>query len=216
MRWAMGTLGVGRRALRLLLRAPRALSLVQWWEYMLSCSYYLIGIVNLVFILSPIAFIGLGVRPLRTSSSLYLLVFLPYVATTVSFFFIGMKLRGHPVRAVWLATALSFGTFWIYTRAALAAFFGKKRAFGVTPKGVGGTMPLGALKVELAMLVLSAAAAGAGFWHLLRWGPDPAYLANSFWAAYHVVLLGMLFFYFNRPVAIGARTLLFETAELTT
>src|SRR4029077_8559729 len=100
MRWAMGTLGVGRRALRLLLRTPRALSLGQWWEYLLSCSYYLIGIVNLDFILSPIAFIGLGVRPLRTISSLYLLVFLPYVATTVSFFFIGMKLRGHPVRAV--------------------------------------------------------------------------------------------------------------------
>jgi len=117
---------------------------------------------------------------------------------------------------VWLATALSFGTFWIYTKAALVAFFGLRRAFGVTPKGVGGALPLRAMKVELAMLVLSAAAAAAGFWHLLTFGPDPAYLANVFWAAYHVVLLGMLFFYFNRPVEIAGRRLLFEVAELTT
>jgi cellulose synthase/poly-beta-1,6-N-acetylglucosamine synthase-like glycosyltransferase len=215
MRWAMGTLGVGLRALSLFARAPRTLSAMQWWEYLLSCSYYLIGLVNFVFILSPIAFIVLGVRPLRTASSLYLLVFLPYVAATVSFFFIGMKLRGHPVRAVWLATALSFGTFWIYTKAALVALFGLKRAFGVTPKGVGGALPLRGLKMELTVLVASAAAAAAGLWHIVRFGPDAAYVANSFWAAYHVVLLGMLFLYFNRPVDVARRRLLFEPAPST-
>jgi hypothetical protein len=143
-------------------------------------------------------------------------VFLPYIATTVSFFFLGMKLRGHPVRAVWLATALSFGTFWIYVKAGLVAMFGLKRAFGVTPKGVGGALPLRALKVELAMLGLSAATALAGLWHLARVGPDPAYLANTLWASYHVVLLGFLFVFFNRPVEIGRRQLLFEPAELVT
>jgi cellulose synthase (UDP-forming) len=216
MRWAMGTLGVGLRALRLFLRRPRALTPMQWWEYMLSCSYYLIGLVNLVFLLSPIAFIILGVRPLRTASSLYLLVFLPYVATTVSFFFIGMKMRGHPVRAVWLATALSFATFWTYTKAALVALFGLKRAFGVTPKGVGGALPLRGLKMEVAMLVLSAASVVMGVWHLAMYGADAAYVANTFWAAYHVVLLLVLFLYFNRPVDVGARQLLFDVVELET
>jgi cellulose synthase (UDP-forming) len=215
MRWAMGTLGVGLRALRLFLRRPRALSPAQWWEYLLSCSYYLIGCVNLVFLVSPIAFVLGGVRPLRAQSSLYLLVFLPYIATTVSFFFLGMKLRGHPVRAVWLATVLSFGTFWIYVKAALVALFGLKRAFGVTPKGVGGALPLRGLAVELGMLVASAATALIGAWHMWRLGPDPAYVANTFWALYHVVLLSVLLLYFNRPVDIDRRQVLFESAKLT-
>ena len=46
-------------------------------------------------------------------------------------------------------TALSFGTFWTYVKAGLVALFGLKRAFGVTPKGVGGALPLRALKLEL-------------------------------------------------------------------
>jgi cellulose synthase (UDP-forming) len=214
MRWAMGTLGVGLRTLRLFLGHPRALSPAQWWEYLLSCTYYLIGYVNFVFILSPIAFLFAGVRPLRTSSGLYLLVFLPYVTLTVSFFFLGMRLRGHPVRGVWLATALSFGTFWIYMKAGLVAFFGLKRAFGVTPKGVGGALPLRGMKVELLALALSAAAAVTGVWHMARHGFDAAYAANTFWATYHVVLLSFLFLYFNRPVDIAQRRLLFERAEL--
>jgi cellulose synthase/poly-beta-1,6-N-acetylglucosamine synthase-like glycosyltransferase len=214
MRWAMGTLGVGLRTLRLFLRHPRALSPAQWWEYLLSCSYYLIGYVNFVFVLAPIAFLFFGVRPLRTNSSLYFLVFLPYVTLTISFFFLGMKLRGHPVRGVWLATALSFGTFWTYMKAGLVAFFGLKRAFGVTPKGVGGALPLRGLKMEALVLALSAGAAAAGLWHIARFGPDAAYVANTFWAAYHVVLLSFLFLYFNRPVDIAGRRLLFEAAEL--
>jgi cellulose synthase (UDP-forming) len=212
-RWATGTLGVGLRALRLFLHSPRALSPAQWWEYLLSCSYYLIGYVNFVFMISPIAFLFFGVRPLRADSSLYLLVFLPYVATTVSFFFLGMKLRGHPVRGVWLATALSFGTFWTYMKAGLAALLGKRSAFGVTPKGVGGAMPLRAMKMEVLMLALSAGAAVTGFWHMASFGPDGGYVANTFWAAYHVLLLSFLFLYFNRPVDIGRRRLLFEPAE---
>jgi cellulose synthase (UDP-forming) len=214
MRWAIGTLGMGLRALRIFLRRPSALTRGQWWEYLLSCSYYLIGYVNFIFLMQPVAFILFGARPLRAAPGLYLLVFLPYIATTVSFFFIGMKMRGHPVRAVWLATALSFGTFWIYMKAGLVAFFGLKRAFGVTPKGVGGALPLRGLKVELLMLVLSAAAALAGVWHMVRAGADAAYLGNTFWATYHVMLLSILFLYFNRPVNVSSRTLLFASAEL--
>jgi hypothetical protein len=114
---------------------------------------------------------------------------------------------------VWLATALSFGTFWTYMKAGLVAFFGLKRAFGVTPKGVGGALPLRGMKVELAFLVLSAAAALGGLWHIVRFGPDAAYVANTFWATYHVVLLSFLFLYFNRPVTVEPRRLLFEPAE---
>src|SRR5438105_184694 len=200
MRWAIGTLGMGLRALHVFLTDRHRMTPAQWLEYLLSCSYYLIGYINFIFLLAPVAFILLGIRPLRASPGLYLLVFLPYLATTLSFFFLSMKLRGHPAGNVWLATALTFGTFWTFMKATLVAFLGLKAVFGVTAKGVGGALPVRALKVELAMMLANAAAAVAGVWHMARMGMDAAYLGNTFWASYHVVLLGLLLFYFNRPV----------------
>jgi cellulose synthase (UDP-forming) len=212
MRWAMGTLAVGLQVARQLVRNPHALRPGQWWEYLLSGSYYFVGFANLIFMLAPIMFMLFDVRPMRTQSNLYLLFFVPYIAFTMNLFFLGMWLRKYSVRGIWLASALSFATFWIYMKAGIVALFGLKRAFGVTPKGVGGAIPVTSMLPELIMCLSNAAVAVWGAYQLTIGGWSVAYLMNTIWAGYHAVLLSTLFVYFNRPVTIASRRLLFEPA----
>jgi cellulose synthase (UDP-forming) len=214
MRWAMGTLAVGLQVARRLLNHPRELRPGQWWEYLLSGSYYFVGFANFIFMLAPIMFMVFDVRPLRTQSSLYLVFFVPYIAFTMNLFFFGMGLRGHSIRGIWLASALSFATFWIYMKAAIVALFGLKRAFGVTPKGVGGAIPVTSMLPELVMCAASAGVAVWGAYQLVVTGWSVAYVMNTFWAGYHAVLLSTLFVYFNAPVTIPSRRLLFEPPGL--
>lgn len=214
MRWAMGTMAVGLQVGRRMINHPFALRPAQWFEYLLSGSYYFVGIANFIFMLAPIMFMLFDVRPLRASSNLYLVFFVPYIAFTMNLFFFGMWLRNYSIRGVWLASALSFATFWIYIKAAIVALFGLKRAFGVTPKGVGGAIPVSQMWPELVMFGCNYMVVVWGTYHIATYGWSVAYVMNTFWAGYHAILLSTLFVYFNKPVTIAPRRLLFEPAAL--
>jgi cellulose synthase (UDP-forming) len=213
MRWAMGTMVQTRRFLPDLFRHPSAMRPSQWWEYFISCTYYFVGWANFMFMLAPIGFIAFDIRPLRTDTTTYLYFFIPYIIFTMNLFFLGMKARGHSVRGLWLASVLSFGTFWIYMRAAVVAVFGLKRAFGVTPKGVGGAIPLRALWMELTMCLANAVTAIAGMVYYVS-GGGWVYLINSIWAAYHAVILSLLFFHFNKAVTVTTRASCFKAHKV--
>jgi len=209
MRWSMGSMAVGLKVLRMALTKPRLLTPGQYWEYLLSGSYYFVGWANLVFMFAPIAFLLFGVRPVRTDSDLYMVFFVPYIFFTMNLFFFGMKLRRYPVRGVWLASALSFASTWTYSKAAAVAVFGLKRAFAVTPKGVGGRVPITNMPVEAALFAVNVIAAVVGLWHLVFVRVEMAYVVTTLWATYHATLLSTLFFYFNRPVHIAAQDEMF-------
>ncbi len=209
MRWSMGSMAVGLKVLRLAFTNPRMLTPGQYWEYLLSGSYYFVGWANLVFMFAPIAFLLFGLRPVRTHSDLYVVFFVPYIFFTMNLFFFGMKLRRYPVRGVWLASALSFASTWTYSKAAAVAVFGLKRAFAVTPKGVGGRVPITNMPVEAVLFAVNVIAALAGLWHLVFVAVEMAYVVTTLWASYHAILLSTLFFYFNRPVQIAAQDEMF-------
>ena len=210
MRWAMGTLGIGLRVIGQFVRNPRMLTAGQWWEYMLSGSYYFVGFATFIFMIAPVLFVGFDVRPLRSEEGLYLIFFIPYIVFTMNLFFFGMALRNYSLKGVWLASALSFATFRTYMKAGIVALFGLKRAFGVTPKGVGGAIPLRQLWPELLLLAANLVTAGYGLFWMMRYGLELAYGVNTFWAAYHSVLLSTLFLHFNRRVEIPVHQPLFE------
>lgn len=210
MRWAMGTLGVGLRLLRQLFKTPRMLTAGQWWEYLLSGTYYFVGFATFIFMMAPVLFVGFDVRPLRSEGWLYLVFFVPYIVFTMNLFFFGMGLRRYSLKGVWLASALSFATFRTYIMAAIVALFGLKRSFGVTPKGVGGAIPLLTLWPELVMLSANVVTAAYGYYWMSRYGLELAYGINTVWATYHSVLLSTLFLHFNRRVEIPERERLFE------
>jgi cellulose synthase (UDP-forming) len=213
MRWSMGSMAVGLKVLRMAITNPRMLTPGQYWEYLLSGSYYFVGWANLIFMFAPIAFLLFGVRPVRTQSDLYVIFFVPYIFFTMNLFFFGMKLRRYPVRGVWLASALSFASTWTYAKAAVVAVFGLKRAFAVTPKGVGGRVPISNMPVEAGLFAINVIAALVGLYHLMFVRVEVAYVVTTIWATYHAILLSTLFFYFNRPVQIAAQDEMFVDAR---
>lgn len=214
MRWASGTIEVGLRIVRRLLAAPRALRPAQWVEYLLAGSYYLVGLANLASMLAPVAFVAAGVRPLPAQSRAYLFLFIPYLLTGLDLFYRAMAQRGYSWRELWLASVLGFGAFWIYTRAALGALLGMKRAFGVTPKGVGGSIPWRDLRAELIALAATATTAVCGALSMAIAGPSVGMAVNTFWAGYHALQLSLLFLHFNRPAFPEPGVRLFVPARL--
>ena len=206
-RWSFGTLGTARHMLKEFFTHPRSLRLGQWWEYFLSGTYYWIGWVNFIFMCLPIATIFFGVRPLQQDTFTYLAVFIPYFLFSLNMFYVGMENRGFPLGQMVLGQQIGFITFPVHMAAAISAVLGRKRPFGVTPKGVGGRVPWSSLWFQMLMLGLSLA---AFLWGIYRWfgGYDrdgTALLINSFWALYHVWMLGSIFT-LNQPVRASATT----------
>lgn len=201
MRWAMGTLGVYKKIVKLFLRNPFALSSGQWWEYTLSGTYYFVGWATFFLMICPIAFLLFNVKPLIASPVAYLSAFVPYFFLSMNLFYYTMTKRGYRIKDLWLGQSLGFSSFYIYMKAALVAMLGLKRAFGVTPKGVGGKIPLKDLWVQVLMAFLSAI---AGIWGILKViylkADLVAILINVFWVFYHCLLFSALFFYFNKTV----------------
>jgi len=70
------------------------------------------------------------------------------------------------------------------------------------------------MKPEFTMFMVNCAALLWGIQHLLLHGLSLAYLLNTIWAGYHVVLLSTLFFHFNQPVTIPERRVLFEAETI--
>ncbi len=203
-RWAFGSLGLFRPLAARFLRNPRGLKAGQWLEYLLSTTYYWVGLVNFIFLLLPILYIFFGIKPLRLDALTYLAVFLPYLAFSLHTFYAGMEARNFKVGDMVLGQQLGFLSFPTHIAAGLSALAGRKRPFGVTPKGVGGRVSYWSLWPQLLMLALSAGACGWGLYRYFA-GFDrntTAALVNSFWAFYHVWMLGAVF-KLNRSVRVG-------------
>lgn len=212
-RWAIGTVGVFRRLVYRLLTHPTSLTPGQWWEYFLSGNYYFIGLVNFIFMVASVGFLVFGIRPVHMDTQVWAAMFVPYFVFSFGVFLVGMKLRKYPLRGVWLGTALAFGAFWTLMTAAFAALITSKQAFSVTPKGTGGRVPLKGLAPQIVMFMLCCAAVTSGVVHILLTNAELSYYVTTCWAAYHALLLGTLLFYFNRPVDVHPRELLFARIE---
>jgi cellulose synthase (UDP-forming) len=176
-------------------------------------TYYFVGIPNFIFMLAPILFMLFDIRPVRSNTTLYLVFFVPYIIFSMNLFFLGMKARRYEAKGIWLASALSFSSFWIYMKASMVAILGLKRAFAVTPKSVGGAIPLRRLWMELTMFCGNCAASAWCLYHLVVSHGNIAYAVNGVWATYHAILLSTLFIHFNKPVTIEPRQCLFRPMD---
>jgi len=144
------------------------------------------------------------------SARVYLAMFIPYFIFSFGIFLGSMKIRNYPLRGVWIGTALAFGGWWTFMRAAITGAFTTRQTFSVTPKGSGGSVPLKGLIPQVTMFGLCCVAVASGLVHILfTKNPDITYYVTSCWAAYHASLLGTLLFYFNRPVTMAPREMLF-------
>ena len=198
-RWALGTVGLFRRILGELLRAPRQLSAAKWWEYTLSGTHYFVGWVFLILVLSPALYLLLEVPSFFARADIYLLFFFPYIVVTIALFTLAMGQRKYRLRELISGIVLQATAFPVYIKASLLGILGVRGTFTATPKAGSHALPLRALWPHLALMALCVVAVT---WGLMRAAfeqePLGALVVNTLWCLYHLALL-LAVFYFNEP-----------------
>lgn len=196
-RWALGTVGLLRTVLGYFVRHPKQLAYVKWWEYFLSSTHYLVGMVFLIMVTCPLLYLFLGVPSYFARPEIYVLFFVPYFVLTISIFFWTLKKRQYAVRDLVLGQLLLAVTFPVYIRASLLGLMGVRGSFGITPKGGSASLPLRALWVQILLATLNFSAIVWGVNRIVfEQEPLWAIVVNMFWCSYHFVILSSVF-YFN-------------------
>jgi cellulose synthase (UDP-forming) len=195
-RWAAGTLGVFKKVLSQFLRRPFSLKPVQWAEYFLSSTYYFVGCAFSILMVCPVIFIFWEIPSFFANPEVYLLAFLPYMILTMSIFYFALRNRNYKPTDLVLGQLLGAATFFVYTKAAVAALLGIKISFGVTSKLKGGAVPYRSLWPQMMAVMVNFIAV---VWAVNRfvYEHDYALLVNAFWAFYHFLVFSSIF-YFNR------------------
>ena len=183
-RWAAGTLGVLKQnAGLLLLPGPAGQSLTgpQRVQYLLSCTHYLFGVSNLVFLLAPLLYLATGVSALHTVTlSALLSHFLPFYALSQLAFWHAAGGRAH-VRG----SVIGFASTPVLIGALLSVIKGERLRFVATPKARKRlSRPSRTL---LPHGVTALVCAGAVAYALTR--PGPLAGVCAFWLGYALVVL---------------------------
>lgn len=194
-RWATGTVAVFRRLIWRLLTKPFSLKPIQWWEYFLSSSYYLVGLAYFFLMICPIVYILFNIPSFFAKPEIYFLAFLPYITLSMSVFYMVLRTRNYRIRDLFLGQLLGMSTFSVYMRGAICGLFGVKTTFGVTEKIKGRAISYTKLWPQMIMLCLNFIAVIWGINRLIYERSLPV-LVNGFWALYHLILLCGIF-YFN-------------------
>jgi len=201
-RWALGTTSMILPVFKSFFKGMKTMSMGQWWEYLLSTTYYWIGWVNFFFLWLPVLYIFFDVKPLRVDVFTYMAIFIPYFLFTMNMFYAGMEQRGYRVGEMILGQQIGFACFPIHMTAAVSGLIGLRKPFGVTPKGEGGRMSWFSLWPQLLMLAISGIAFLFGMYKYF-WGADrntAALFINSSWALYDVFMLSGIFWLNRKPL----------------
>ena len=194
-RWATGTVAVFRKLLGKLFTKPFSLSPVQWWEYILSSTYYFVGIAYFFLMICPVLYILFRIPSFFAKPEVYFLTYAPYIIFTMGVFHLVLGSRGYRKRDLLIGQLLGLCSFPVYIKGALSALVGIKTTFGVTGKTRGKSVPYIKLWPQLLFIFL--------FLISIVWGinrfiyeRNMAIIVNMFWALYHMILLCGIF-YFN-------------------
>jgi cellulose synthase (UDP-forming) len=200
-RWALGNVGVLRLIIAKVLRHPFALRLTQWFEYIITGSYYLIGWAYLFLVLCPIAYMFFNVPSFFMNPVVYSFTFIPYLLLSFGIFYSSMLGRYYSISHIFRGQALAFITLPVYIRASFFGLIGKKGTFQVTSKS--GTHRISYFKLWPQIALWAVCLAGIT-WGLNRFFYErtPTSLVNVLWTAYHFILLSSIF-YFNEEDLIG-------------
>lgn len=211
-RWARGTLGVGLRLLGLFLRKPHALSPLQWLDYGLSGTYYLIGWAFLILMLCPILYVTLGIPSYLVRPEIYIAAFLPYLLFAAIVFIGGLRKRHYTLKQMVEGQLLVFLACPIHMRASLSALLGIRSTFAVTPKAAAGRIPLGMLWPQVLICFINYAAL---IWGLCRCFMENDWAAgiNSFWIGFHFLIFVSVFYFRD---AVGTLAAVEDPAQLGT
>lgn len=190
-RWASGSTGVLRKVAAYFFKNPFSMNLGQWWEYFLSGSYYFLGWSFFLLMMSPIAYLVLGVPSYFLNPVVYLVTYVPYFLMTFGMFYITMKKRNYGFREVYNGIIMGSLSFPITMVASLKGLLGLRQSFKITPKGKSGQLSFLELTPWLLMIFLCVLAIAFGVNNFWR---DPyAVATNILWCGYHLFILVHIF-----------------------
>ena len=194
-RWATGTISVFKKLIWRFFTKPFSLKPMQWWEYLLSSSYYLVGLAFFCLMICPVIYLLFKIPSFFAKPEIYFLAFIPYITLSMAIFYMVLGTRNYKIKDLFLGQLLGALTFTVYVRGAISAILGFKTTFGITEKIKGRSLPYLKLWPQLGMLYLSFIAL---VWGINRfvYERDIAILANGFWVLYHFLILSSVF-YFN-------------------
>lgn len=202
-RWARGTIGFFLTSFWKIL-CSKNLSFGQRVEFILSGSYYIVGLVWLILLMMPLIYIFLEIPAYMTDPVYYFWAYLPYFLFSLFLFFQTLIMR-HYRLGDWLKNqSLTLLTAPVYARATFHAFIGKKAHFEKTKKDASPhEIPWDQLYFQLALILLSLGAIFFGAYKLVfTEAENPIALGvNLFWCFFHLTLLSYLLIYVfkNRP-----------------
>lgn len=176
-RWARGALDVIFRY-NLLFR--KGLSLAQRLQYLASASYFVSGLVVIMYALVPVIFLFTGEVPFTISTMLLAAVFIPYMIVTLY-----ILARTSNFTFTFRSLAFSMAGFNIHTRALWAAITRTKSSFSVTSKRAleGNFINLVIPHlIYIALVVIGIPVA------LLREGLSPSVVTNLAWAFLNIAI----------------------------
>lgn len=195
-RWSSGTAGVMRRLFIALFTSPGKLSLGQWWEYLLSSTYYFVGWSFFLLMIFPISYLIFGIPIYFSRPEVYLLTFVPYYVMSSAVFYSTMKNRNYRFKDVYYGIILASLGFPILMVSTLKGLFGLKNEFAITPKD-GQVKPASFTFFWpwMTMIALNAFAIGWGAMRMLEPLDRYAIGVNIFWCTYHIFVLSQIYFF---------------------
>src|SRR5207245_1831170 len=177
--WARGSIG----ALFSLEPFKPGFTIGQRVQYFLATTFYLIGLVTMIYVALPIVYLLTGLSAFSLNSATFILFYAPYVllALTTIRWGLGGQLRLEHVR-------YTYGTFPVYGFAALAALLHMPARFGVTRKDAEDRPrpPLLAWVTVLAFVVTLVAIVTGVFLRPM----NPRHITNMSCGVIHMLLLG--------------------------
>lgn len=194
-RWAMGNAAVLKKVLFNLFKSPMLLSFVQWWEYLVTGSYYLVSWAFLFLLLCPIIYIFFGIPAFFLNPIVYSLSFAPYLILSTQIFYSNMKKRNYPTSHLLKGQALFFISLPTYLRSTLLGLLGIKRSFKVTSKDGSHHVSYIQLWPQLLLWLVYLSAVTWGINRFI-YSLSIAIAINTLWVIYYLVFSSTIF-YFN-------------------
>lgn len=189
LRWAYGNTQLLGTILRKLVKHPRYMLPMQWLEFVVIVSIYLLGGVNVMLFLLPVATLLFGIPILPVwLPPVFAVVLAVVIAIQVV---ISVRERQYSLRDLALSQAIFNTLAFVYARAIWYAVSGKKLPFVVTPKVA--SRPAGRSRVRITPVLLVIAAVMvsmlAGIMRLVSEGLDAGMAIPLFWASYTLIVL---------------------------
>lgn len=158
----------------------KGLSWKQKFQYVISASYYLSGVVVLIDAMLPIIFLYTGITAVSTSTMALAFIFLPYI-------FLNLLILQITSNYAYTFKAIAYSTssFYIQIRAIIAVLAGQKTSFAVTSKqAIQGNF----LYLVTPQIIYIALFLIGGVVAFKREGLSASLLANAAWGVVNIAL----------------------------